>query len=77
MKVRGLSGPEMAHRMLLRDAGAEKIPILLVSGRQNLSEVAGRMGTPYFLMKASPDFGTALLGVLDRALRERLAPAAA
>jgi hypothetical protein len=29
-----LSGPEMAHRMLLHDAGEEKIPILLVSGRE-------------------------------------------
>jgi FixJ family two-component response regulator len=72
-----LSGPEMVHRMLLHDAGEEKIPILLVSGRGNLSEVAGRMGTPYFLMKATPDFGTTLLKILDRALRERRAPLAA
>jgi CheY-like chemotaxis protein len=72
-----LSGPEMAHRMLLHDAGEETIPILLVSGRNDLSEVAGRMGTPYFLRKASPDYGEALLKILDRALQERRAPAAA
>jgi FixJ family two-component response regulator len=72
-----LNGPGMAHQMLLHDAGEERIPILLVSGRSDLPEVAGRMGTPYFLAKASPDYGEVLLGILDRALSERLAPAAA
>ena len=70
-----LSGPGMAHEMLLHDAGKERIPILLVSGRNDLSEVARRMGTPYFLAKASPDYGTVLLEILDRALRERRPPA--
>jgi response regulator RpfG family c-di-GMP phosphodiesterase len=70
-----LNGPEMAHRMLLHDAGEERIPILLVSARRDLPEVAGR--TPYFLATASPDYGEVLLKILDRALRERLAPAAA
>ena len=69
-----LSGPEMAHQMRLHDAGRERIPILLVSGRRDLAEVAGRMGTPYFLAKASPDYATALLEILDRALRERRPP---
>ena len=72
-----LNGPQMAHQMLLNDAGEERIPILLVSGRQDLADVAGRMGTPYFLKKGSPDYGHALLRVLDRALGERLAPASA
>ena len=72
-----LSGPEMVHRMLLHDAGEENIPILLVSGRGDLSEVARRMGTPYFLAKGSPDYGEALLRILDRALSERRAPATA
>lgn len=72
-----LNGPEMAHRMLLHDAGEERIPILLVSGRNDLPEVAGRMGTPYFLRKASSDYGEALLHILDRALCERRAPSAA
>lgn len=72
-----LSGPAMAHYMLLHDAGEEKIPIVLVSARDDLSEVAGRIGTPYFLAKGVPDYGKALLKLLDRALGERLAPASA
>ena len=72
-----LNGPGMAHEMLLHDAGEEKIPIVLVSARADLSEVARRIGTPYFLAKASADYGDNLLGLLDRALRERLAPAPA
>lgn len=46
-----LGGPGMAHQMLLHDAGEEKIPILLVSGSDNLPQIARRMGTPYFLRK--------------------------
>lgn len=72
-----LSGPEMAHEMLLHDAGEQRIPILLVSGRGDLPELAARMGTPYFLMKATPDYGEALLKILDRALSERRAPSSA
>jgi len=70
-----MSGPTMAHEMLLHDAGEEKIPVMLVSGRADLEQVAGRMGTPYFLAK-----GTNLkefLVVLARAVRERLAPSSA
>src|ERR1700687_3685586 len=52
-----LNGPGMAHQMLLNDAGEEKIPIVLVSGRDDLSQVAARMGTPYFLAKAANDYG--------------------
>jgi len=73
----GLSGPGMAHEMLLHDAGEEKIPILLVSGGHDLPEVAARMGTPYFLTKACTDYGEALLKLLDRALAERQPPASA
>lgn len=72
-----LSGPEMAHKMLLHDAGEENIPILLVSGRGDLPEIAARLGTPYFLRKASADYGEALLEILDRAIRERKAPTSA
>jgi CheY-like chemotaxis protein len=70
-----LSGPAMAHQMLLHDAGEENIPILLVSARVDLAEVARHIGTPYFLAKASADYGDNLIGLLDRALRERWAPA--
>jgi CheY-like chemotaxis protein len=72
-----LSGPGVAHQMLLHDAGQERIPILLVSGREDLPAVAALMGTPYFLKKASADYGEALLAILARALRERRAPASA
>jgi CheY-like chemotaxis protein len=72
-----LNGPGMAHQMLLHDAGEEKIPILLVSARSDLSEIARLIGTPYFLAKASTDYGDNLIGLLERALRERLAPAPA
>jgi CheY-like chemotaxis protein len=72
-----LSGPEMAHAMLLHDAGQEMIPILLVSARQDLAELAATMGTPYFLVKASANHCEALLRILDQALRERRAPTAA
>jgi FixJ family two-component response regulator len=72
-----VNGPEMAHEMLLHNAGQERIPILLVSGRDDLSAVATRMGTPYFLKKASANYGTVLLTILERALTERRAPASA
>jgi hypothetical protein len=63
----------MAHEMLLHDAGEEKILIVLVSARVDLAEVARRIGTPYFLAKASADYGDNLMRLLDRALRERRA----
>jgi hypothetical protein len=63
--------------MLLHDAGEERMPILLVSGRSDLSEVAARMKAPYFHEKATSGYGKALLAILDGALRERRPPAAA
>jgi CheY-like chemotaxis protein len=70
-----LSGPEMAHEMLLHDAGEEKIPIILMSGRVDLPQVARRLGTSYVLQK--PTTIEAFLDVLGRALRERRAPTSA
>ncbi len=70
-----LGGPGMAHEMLLHDAGGQNIPILLMSGRGDLPEIAARMGTPYFLAKTG-DIGP-FLELLDRALRERRAPLSA
>jgi hypothetical protein len=63
--------------MLLHDAGEEMIPIVLVSGRDDLAAIAARMGTPYFLKKASADYGEVLLKILARALSEKRAPASA
>jgi hypothetical protein len=68
-----LSGPQMAQRMLIEDAGKEHIPVVLLSAVVNLSDVAARLGTPYALPK-SCDM-VALLDMVARALRERIAPA--
>ena len=70
-----LGGPGMAHKMLLHDAGEEMVPIILMSGREDLSGIAKEMGTRYVLKK--PPTLAAFLAVLDRALRERLPPASA
>jgi DNA-binding NtrC family response regulator len=67
-----LGGPGMAHSMLLHDAGEEKVPIILMSGRDDLPELARVMGTSYLLKK--PPTLEAFLAVLDRALRERREP---
>ncbi len=72
-----LDGPGMAHQMLLHDAGEEKIPIVLVSGRSDLPDVAARMGTPYFLVKACADYEEVLLAMVGRAVSERRAPTSA
>jgi DNA-binding NtrC family response regulator len=70
-----LGGPGMAHQMLLHDAGQEMVPIILVSGRNDLAEIAKKMGTSYFLRK--PCDLITFLGLLDRALHERTPPASA
>ncbi len=67
-----LDGPNMAHRMIITDAGRERIPIVLLSGVANLKSLAERVGTPYFLRK--PYRIQALFAVLQRALSERQAP---
>ena len=70
-----LGGPGMAHKMLLHDAGEERVPIILVSGNCDLPEIAKRMGTAYFLAK--PCGVDAVFNLLDRALSERRAPSSA
>jgi CheY-like chemotaxis protein len=70
-----LGGPEMAHKMLLHDAGEQNIPIVLMSGRDDLPEIAKRMGTPYFLSKTGDI--EVFLDLLNRALRERKPPTSA
>ena len=72
-----LDGPGMAHQMRLHDEGEERIPIVLVSGRYDLPDLAARMGTPYYLVKACADYGATLLKLLDRAIIERRAPTSA
>jgi DNA-binding response OmpR family regulator len=70
-----LDGPGVAHQMFLRDGGQEFVPILLVSARRDLTQIAGRMGTPYFLSK--PCAVAEFLDVVDGALRGHLAPSSA
>lgn len=67
-----LTGPEMACRLLIEDCGREMIPILLLSGVSGLSEVARKIGTPYFLSK--PYSIDELEVMLNRALIERISP---
>lgn len=68
-----LWGPGMAYRLLVHDAGAENIPIILLSGANNLRGIAALVGTPYCLEK--PYSLADLSSLLDRALRERTPPA--
>ena len=67
-----LTGPEMASRLLIEDAGRERIPIVLLSGVADLRQVAAIVGTPYALPKPCPL--NALLEQANRALSERKAP---
>jgi DNA-binding NtrC family response regulator len=67
-----LGGPAMASRMLIHNAGLEKIPILLISGSPDLRRVAAEIGTPYFLGK--PHTYQRLIELVARALRERTPP---
>jgi CheY-like chemotaxis protein len=68
-----LDGPSMAYRMLVENAGKDKIPLILLSGAMDLRRIAARVGTPYFLAK--PYRFEALTEMLGRALVERRAPA--
>jgi CheY-like chemotaxis protein len=67
-----LTGPGMAYQLFLRDAGDERIPIVLLSGVLDLPRVAAAVGTPYFLAK--PYALAALLALIARALAERSPP---
>jgi len=67
-----LTGPEMAYRLFLRDAGDEKITIVLLSGKVDLPRVAAVVGTPYNLGK--PYDLSRLLEMLERVLIERRPP---
>jgi len=70
-----LGGPGMAHKMMLHDAGEEKIPIVLFSARSDLPALAAEMGTPYSIAK--PFDLKVLLAILSRAVRDRVGPASA
>jgi hypothetical protein len=62
----------LVDALYLRNAGDEKIPIILVSGAVGLPKLAQIVGTPYFLAKPySPE---ALLRLVDRVVQERIPP---
>lgn len=67
-----LTGPEMSHRMMIEDAGRERIPIVLLSGVADLRPIAELVGTPYALGK--PCELDALLATAKLALTEQVAP---
>ena len=67
-----LTGPEMAYEIFVRDAGMERIPIVLLSGKLGLDRVAQAVGTPYFLPK--PSSANQLCASIERALTERTPP---
>jgi CheY-like chemotaxis protein len=67
-----MDGRAMALSMLLRDAGLERIPIVLFSGGVDLPSVAREIATPYYLSK--PVGPAVLLRVLERAATEREQP---
>jgi DNA-binding NtrC family response regulator len=67
-----LDGPGMAFEMLLHDMGLEQVPVIFLSGIPNLSAIAGRVGTPYFLSK--PYGYRKVVALVERALAERIAP---
>src|SRR5277367_6317924 len=46
-----LTGPEMAYTLFLANAANAKIPIVLTSAVSDLAQLAGVVGTPYFLAK--------------------------
>jgi DNA-binding NtrC family response regulator len=67
-----LDGPGMAYEMLLHDMGLEHVPVIFLSGVPNLSDIAGKVGTPYFLSK--PYGYRKVVALVERALAERVAP---
>jgi CheY-like chemotaxis protein len=67
-----LDGPGMAARMIVADAGRERIPVVLASGAVGLPAIAERVGTPYALAK--PFEPSELLALTAQALEARRAP---
>jgi FixJ family two-component response regulator len=67
-----MSGPQMAHQMLVHDAGQEKIPIILLSGHPDIAAIARDVGTTYFLRK--PVELVELRSMVEKAVQEKLAP---
>ena len=69
-----LTGPEVAHAMLVHNLGLQDVPIYLCSGVLDFHRVAALVGTPYSLAK--PFTLDAILQQIERALTERIPPQA-
>lgn len=67
-----LTGPEMVYRMAVEDMGMQNIPVVLVSGIVGLTDIARRVGTPYFIEK--PFDLDRLVAILQNALAEKRPP---
>ncbi len=67
-----VDGPAMVSEMARRDAGMERIPVVLMSGASRLHSLADRVGTPYVARK--PCEFEALLRIVQRAIAERRPP---
>ena len=67
-----LDGPAMIYRMFVKDLGRENIPIIFLSGRQDLAKIAHAVGTPYYLCK--PFDLAELTKLIGRAVAEAIPP---
>ena len=72
LTIPGLDGSGVVYRLHFMGDGCELIPIVLLSGHPELVEVAGRLGTPYYVRK--PPILEALMPILARALLARIPP---
>jgi CheY-like chemotaxis protein len=72
VEMPNLTGPEMVCRMIIEDLGMQNIPVVLVSGIVGLTDIARRVGTPYFMEK--PFDLDKLLAILQNALAEKRPP---
>jgi FixJ family two-component response regulator len=67
-----LDGPAMVYQMFVRNCGMENVPIIVSSGIRDVTSVAKRIGTPYFVSK--PFDTEQLLAMVRRAVAERALP---
>ncbi len=67
-----LDGPAMVYRMFIENLGRENIPVILLSANPCLPDIAGAVGTPYYLGK--PFEYQTFRSLLHRALGEARPP---
>lgn len=67
-----LDGPAMVYRLFIENLGRENVPLVLLSGRSDLADIADAVGTPYYLTKPF-DFPE-MVSLLERATTEAIPP---